>query len=963
MKFSFIAFCICILLASCSQKPSSQIDLSGNWQFATDPADLGQKEQWFSKSLPESITLPGAMKENGKGNTPDLKTPWTGTIYDSSFYFNPNYDKFRKEGDVKFPFWLTPNKYYKGAAWYRKEVDIPSDWDGKRIVLHLERPHWQTRVWVNDELVGDQNSLSTPHEFNLSKIAKPGRNYITVCVDNRTDSINVGPDSHSVSDHTQGNWNGIVGDMYLQAGSKLFIDDVQLYPNIESKNVKAVINLKNATGKPIEANVILQAQLKSDMVSLLPDVKQKVQVDSDSEVIEIVYNMGDDIKLWDEFEPNLYQMNVTVKEGKLVADEKAESFGMREVAIKDGKILINNRPVFMRGTLECNTFPLTGYPPTDEESWAKIFEVCKESGMNHVRFHSHCPPEAAFNAADKLGIYIQPEAASWPNHGTSLGDGRPTDQYILDEMERIIKAYGNHPSFVLWAYCNEPYGNYVPFLDKSLLEWRAKDKRHIYTAACIGRSWSVNPESEFLVRSVPRGLPFKQQPNATFNYAERIADESRPYLTHEMGQYCVFPDFTEIDKYTGVYKAKNFEMFKELLEEQHMGDQAHDFLMASGKLQALCYKAEIEAQLRTTTLDGFQLLGLNDFPGQGSAIIGLLNVFWQEKGYITKEEISHFCNQTVPLAELSKFVYTNQESLKCPVSISHYGPTDLENIQPAYCITTLNGDILISDKLQLSSIKTGMLNSIGEIDFSLSDITKAVQCKLEISVDKFKNSWDFWVFPSKQEKVPEDNVYYTTSLDKKALSKLEEGGKVFLDASGKVENGKDVVANFTPVFWNTSWFKMRPPHTTGILVQEDHPVFADFPTSYHTDYQWWEILINRQIMCIDSFPTQMRPLVQPIDTWFLNRRLAQLFEVRVGQGKLIVSSLNLDPENGPASAQLRQSIVKYMNSADFNPKEEVKAETVLELFEKKERQKVNLYTKGTPDELMPNKNKSKNKAK
>ena len=959
MKLSFIAFCIAVFLVSCNHKTSSRIDLSGNWQFAADPSDTGQKEKWYSQSLPENVVLPGSMKDNGKGDTPGLKTPWTGTIYDSSFYFNPGYDKFRKEGDVKFPFWLTPNKYYKGAAWYRKEVNIPSDWDGKRVVLHLERPHWQTRVWVNDEPVGYQNSLSTPHEFNITDVAKPGTNYITVCVDNRTDSINVGPDSHSVSDHTQGNWNGIVGDMYIQSGSKVFVEDIQLYPDVKNKMVHTVISLKNMSESVVEADVVLQVRLVSGESTSLPLLSEKLQLNKGTEKIEIAYAMGDDMKLWDEFNPDFYQMKVFVKDGGKVLDEKKEVFGMREVAIKEGKITINDRAVFMRGTLECNTFPLTGYPATDEESWTRIFEVCKKSGLNHIRFHSHCPPEAAFIAADKLGIYLQPEAASWPNHGTSLGGGRPTDQYVLDETERIIKAYGNHPSFVLWAYCNEPYGNYVPFLDKSLVEWKTKDPRRIYTAACIGKSWSVNPESQFIVRSVPRGLPFKKQPNATFNYQERIADESRPYITHEMGQYCVFPDFSEIEKYTGVYKAGNFEMFRELLEEKHMGDQGHDFLMASGKLQALCYKAEIEAQLRTTTLDGFQLLGLNDFPGQGSAIIGLLNVFWEEKDYITKEEISRFCNQTVPLAELSKFVYTNQESLKCPVSVSHYGPADLDNIQPSYCITTIKGDTLVSDKLQALDIKTGMLNSIGEIEFLLTGIKKAVQCKLEISVANYTNSWDFWVYPSGQVPISEDEVYYTTNLDKKAQDKLKEGGKVFLDASGKVENGKDVVANFTPVFWNTSWFKMRPPHTTGILVKEDHPVFSEFPTSYHTNYQWWEILNGRQIMCVDSFPTQLKPLVQPIDTWFLNRRLAQLFEVRIGKGKLVVSTLNLDPDNGPASAQLRQSIAKYMNTSEFNPKDEVKPETVLELFEKKERQKVNLYTVGTPDELKPKKNKSK----
>lgn len=959
MRYSLVAFLLLLLATACTKPPTSRISLAGEWQFATDPSDVGQKEQWYSKHLNDTVRLPGSMKENGKGNIPDLHTPWTGSIYDSSFYFNPKLAKYRQKGDIKFPFWLTPNRYYKGAAWYRKEVNIPGDWNGKRIVLHLERPHWQTRVWVNNELAGSQNSLSTPHEYDVTGFLKQGQNFITVCIDNRTDSINVGPDSHSVSDHTQGNWNGMVGKLYLQAGSKLYIDDLQLYPNVEKKTVKAVLNLKNSTGQPVDATIDLQAKLLTGKFELLSDVSKTVQLKGGGKVLEVEYPMGDDVKLWDEFHPNLYQMKASIKAKGIEADVKKAPFGMREIVAKDGHILVNGRRVFLRGTLECNVFPLTGYDPTDVKPWVRIFKICKESGLNHVRFHSNCPPEAAFTAADSIGIYLQPEAASWPNHGTSLGDGRPTDQYILDETQCIIKAYGNHPSFALWAYCNEPYGNYVPFLDSSLVYWKHKDDRRIYTAACIGRSWRVNPQSEYIVRSVPRGLPFNQEPNSTFNYEDRIANESRPYITHEMGQYCVFPDFSEIDKYTGVYKAKNFEMFQDILKDNHMGDQAHDFLMASGKLQVLCYKAEIEAQFRTPALDGFQLLGLTDFPGQGSAIIGMLNAFWKEKGYVTKEEISHFCNQTVPLAEFSKFVFKNTEALKCPVEVAHYGPKDLVNVQPKYFITEAGGDTLVVGTLAKSTIPTGQLTTLGEIDFPLQTIGKATQCKLEVTVDEFQNSWDFWVFPAKQPKIANDDIYYTTKLDQAALKKLNGGGKVFLDASGKVENGKDVIAYFTPVFWNTSWFKMRPPHTLGILVQNDHPAFADFPTSYHSDYQWWGILNRRQIMCIDSFPPSFRPLVQPIDTWFLSRRLAQLFEARVGNGKLMVSTLNLDENNGPASAQLRHSIIKYMNSPAFNPKNELKPEVIQELFEKKNRQGVNLYTKATPDELKPKFKKTK----
>ena len=940
------------LFVACSPN-QKQVDLSGRWAFQTDPTDVGLKEQWYNKPLNDTIFLPGSMVGNNKGDIPSLTTQWTGTIYDSSFFFNPALEKYRHPGNIKFPFWLSPNYHYVDAAWYSREINIPENWQNKRVVLNLERPHWQTKVWIDDQAVGTQKSLSTPHCYDLTAMAPPGQHRLTIRVDNRLDPVNVGPDSHSVSDHTQGNWNGIVGDISVKAQAPVYIGNMQLFPNPEKKMVKVILSLANSRQEDVDGELRFRIEANNFQARQFPDLLIKVHFSGKQKVLDADIPMGDNFKSWDEFHPNLYRLTACVTVNKQT-DEQTVNFGMRSFRVEGDHFEINGRPVFLRGTLECNTFPLTGYPPTDEDGWEKVFSVCKESGFNHIRFHSHCPPEAAFRVADRMGLYLQVEAPSWPNHGTSLGDGQPTDQYLIDETARIIKTYGNHPSFVMYAWGNEPRGAYVPFLDKQLKTWKAKDNRRVYTAASIGMSWSVNPESQYLVRSGPRGLPFKQQPNSSFNYSEKIADENRPYVTHEMGQWCVFPDFSEIENYTGVLKAKNFELFKQDLQEKHMGDQAHDFLMASGKLQALCYKAEIEAALRTPQLDGFQLLGLNDFPGQGTALIGMLNVFWQEKGYITKTEIHHFCNETVPLAELPKFVFTTNERFTANLLVAHFGENDLET-KPVWKIISPDGEALAEGQLARQTIPTGSRTNLGTINVKLGMVRKAGKYTLTVKLNTFENSWDFWVYPATLPLIENDAVYTTTSLDRKAEKILKAGGKVFLDASGLVENGKDVVAYFTPVFWNTSWFKMRPPHTLGILVQNEHPVFTDFPTESHSNYQWWNILSNQQVMQLDSFPESLRPLVQPIDTWFLNRRLAQLFEVNVGPGKLMVSSLRLSKDPGePVARQLDFSIRKYMNSDRFNPRTSVDAAVIRELFEKKDRRKINLYTKASPDELKPN---------
>lgn len=945
---------------ACKPTQNDTISLDGVWQFMEDPDDLGIDENWFSKPFSDEITLPGSMRENGKGNDPDLNTPWTASIYDSSWYYNPRMEKYRQPGNMKFPFWLTPVKVYLGPAWYQKKVSIPVEWDKKHITLMLERPHWETTVWVDSALVDTQNSLSTAHIYDLSDQLSVGEHVLTIRVDNRRDKVDVGQDSHSLSDHTQGNWNGIVGELSLKQTDPFYIDDVQLYPNVKDKTVKALIAIGGANITDMVAGKIsLSAELFNAEERQRLDPISIDFIRTSVDTIELTYPMGSDVKLWDEFNPALYRMTVTLLTDKGIKDEKQVQFGMREFAIDGTRFKINGRSVFLRGTLENCQFPLTGYPPTDEAAWVKVFETCRKSGLNHMRFHSFCPPEAAFYAADKMGFYLQPEAASWANHGTALGYGRPIDQYILDETERIIKQYGNHPSFCMWAYGNEPRGRYVKFLDDYLVYWKKKDARRVYTGASIGMSWDIVPQSEFLVRSGPRGLPFNRQPNSRFNYNHRIKDEFRPYVSHEMGQYCVFPNFEEISKYTGVHKARNFEMFQEDLGDHHMGDQSRDFLMASGKLQVLCYKAEIEAALRTKGLAGYQLLGLTDFPGQGSALVGMLDVFWDEKGYVTIDEINRFQSETVPLAEFDKFEFKNDEPLDVDVMIAHFGDKPLINTIPTWKITASDGSVLEQGEFQSRDIAIGNTSIVGTVLWDLDSVVTAAKFNLEVTVNQHSNDWDFWVYPRQLPVLPSSDLYVCTELNDSAKLLLSQGGRVLLNAAGKVQNGKNVVQYFKPVFWNTSWFKMRPPHTTGVLINSNHPLFDDFPTEYHSNYQWWALLERQQVMNLVNFPIGFRPIVQPIDTWFLNRRLGMIFEARVGSGKLLVCSaaLNDQSENRPASRQMRYALEKYASSNRFNPAVDVEISVIEELFEVKERMEINLYTKDSPDELKPKRRK------
>lgn len=591
------------------------VSLSGKWAFQIDREDKGVREEWFNKTLNDRINLPGSMPEKLKGDDVTVRTKWTGSLYDSSYYFNPYMEKYRIDGQVKLPFFLTPDKHYVGVAWYQKKVTVPDSWKGERIVLFLERPHIETTVWINHREVSMRNSLCVPHVYDLTSYVTPGKScLVTIRVDNRIKEINVGPDSHSITDQTQGNWNGIVGKIELQSTPEVFFEDIQVYPDLAGK--KALVRMNVRASSSAKGEIALSARsFNTNVNHEIAPVYQTVTVRKGDNPLEMELPMGQNFLTWDEFSPALYRLTATLKNGKQI-ETKQVQFGMREFTINGKWFYVNGRKTMLRGTVENCDFPLTGYAPMDVASWERVFRICRSYGLNHMRFHSFCPPEAAFIAADLVGFYLQPEGPSWPNHGPKLGNGQPIDKYLMDETIALTKAYGNYASYCMLACGNEPSGRWVNWVSKFVDYWKATDPRRVYTGASVGGSWQWQPHNQYHVKAGARGLTWaERQPESMSDYRAKIDTVKQPYVSHETGQWCVFPDFNEIRKYTGVNKARNFEIFRDILEDNDMSGQAHDFMMASGKLQAICYKHEIEKTLRTPDYAGFQLLALNDYSG------------------------------------------------------------------------------------------------------------------------------------------------------------------------------------------------------------------------------------------------------------------------------------------------------------------------------------------------------------
>ena len=856
-----------------AEAAEERVSLAGEWRFEIAQADA----RCFARDLSGLIRLPGTMDDAGLGpkNTkpPTLEGPYR--LYD-----------------------------YAGPAWYQRTIEVPSAWQGKRVTLFLERCRWVTTVWLDDQPIGSQDSLIAPHVFELGGAATPGKHRLTICVDN-TVKIDLGRFVSALFGGTWGNMNGIVGRLELSATPPVWMEGVQVYPDVDKKLARVVVQIGNTTRRAGRGQLNVNGE------------DHEVAWDEKGGRAEVNVDMSG-AKLWDEFTPNLSEVKL-----KLGEDSRNVQFGMRKFATAGTQFTLNNRPVYLRGTLECSVFPLTGYPPTDTAAWQRVYRIMKSYGLNFIRFHSWCPPEAAFAAADLEGILIHAEG---PMANVEAGANPARDAFIEAEFKRIVDTYGNHPSFCAMTLGNE-YGGKRELLTRWVDMLIQRDPRRLYSSASsapttVNRQWTELADG--------RGIP---GPGTSRDLRNVVARNERPVIGHEIGQWMYFPDFNEMKKYTGVMAVKNFEIIRGDLEKKHLLDLAPQYVQASGKFATLLYKEEIEVLLRTPGYGGFSLLDLHDYPTQGTALVGPLDPFWDSKGFIAPEAFRRYCSATVPLLRLPKRTYTSDEPLAATADLAHFGPADLENARPVWMIRDARGQEIASGKLPSLTAKTGKLTSLGAINASLAKA--AAPCKLTVSVavegTGFINDWNIWVYPNNGAPQPPAGTVVCQKWDA-AKAALAEGKKVvFFAYSG--HSPQSMPGRFLPVFWSPVWFPNQKPNTMGLLCDPSHPLLAQFPTDFYSDWQWYELMQRSRLFILDEAPAAYRPTLQVIDNFERNHKLGVVFEGRVGKGQLLVCGFDLPgmPKD-PAARQMLASLYSYVGSAAFQPSQDLSDDLLEQLF-------------------------------
>ena len=684
--------------------------------------------------------------------------------------------------------------------------------------------------------------------------------------------------------------------------------------------------------------------------------KLTVMVDNGSGVPEQLYASShayteDTQTNWNGIIGEIY---LTIKKPQSTVAPKTVHPNFRNFHIKGQHFYANGHVIFLRGKHDACVWPLTGHVAMDIKSWKDYLGRCADYGINHVRFHSWCPPEAAFAAADELGIILQPELPFW---GSFDDKDSLLMKFLHKEGENIIRWYGHHPSFRMFALGNELWGS-IDKMAEFIADFRklAPDKVYTFgsnyylgyqgvkpgmdyftTCRVGGEGWgsyNTHTRGSFsFADAADGGMINHYYPNTQMNFAEGCSMTNVPIISHETGQFQIYPDYDEIKKYTGVLYPYNLEVFRSRLEKAGMLDQAKDFHKASGLWALQLYKQDIEMDLRTYNMAGFQLLDLQDYPGQGSAYVGILDAFMQSKELCTEQEWRGWCNEVVPLLIAPKFCFTNKEGLHAVIQLANYSSKSLKGKTLSWNLDGKQGMMTLPEG-------EGLIN-VGALDIDLSNYDKATKLKLTLKVEgtDYRNTYDLWVYPFGVDLSKlEQKVIVTNELTDRIALQLENGKSVLLmPDSQKLTVG----GLFQTDYWNYRMFKtisennkkMVSPGTLGILTDPRHPIFNSFPTEMHTNWQWFPIIKASHPFILDNTGKDYRPIVQVIDNIERNHKLGLVFEFAIGKGKLLVCMADLDTASAyPEGRQFYRSVLEYMTSNNFAPTTSISLEDFQKLM-------------------------------
>lgn len=928
-----------------STSPYRQLlSLDGQWSFALDPDQAGEQGRWYSRDLDQMIQVPGSWEEQGFGDEPNSQFLW-------------GWNKQRE---------------YEGAAWYSRTVEIPATWTDCAIELVLRGVRWRSIVWVDGVRVGEQDSLSAPQRHDLTTVLRPDATHrLAIQIDNRM--LFDLPESHINSDQTATHWGGITGGAALETRPATAIKQVQYRPHVADRRFEFEVLTTNAA-----------ADLTFEVIVTNPETGETIsrQAPVRDGRATLSVELGADARLWWDDDPFLYQADFRLLQGDAVHDAVGQRLGLREIATNGRQLLLNGRPVFLRGYVDCCIFPQTGYPVWDIDEYRRQFRIARSYGFNHVRLHSWTPPTPFWQAADELGMLVQTELPHWSRFYDHAEIEPPQDvhSFLTRELDKIIQEYHFHPSWVLFSNGNELIANSDshPGLIELTRRGKELDPTRLYTDQ-TGFGHIPSPsrhDVDFYIQSCnwhpPKKIYDAASNDTTQDFSAVTAHTDRPLIGHEHGQFTMYVRPSEAEKYTGVLRPSWLASVLQTLEAKNMTPRLDAFIQASGIHILRTYKENIERARRTQHLAGLQLLDIRDFPGQGHATTGLLDMFWDSKGLVDPETFAQYNGAVVLLMRAPSPTFWNGETLMADIEVSNFGGGTIAGELLRWELRDRRNGETFTGEVSVGPAPAGKITPLHRLEIPLPLAESAHAWELHVRLGKAENSWHFWSFPYPQligdnrntgsslpqlrnrlpggefsdnyggtamflgrtieTLTPDLKLAISDRLSLRLLQYLYDGGRVWLmPAASQLHDS--VPTRYLPPFWSYLHFPDNVSSVMGMIVH-DHPALAGFPHDSCSDWQWYNLVNDTPAICLDSIPF-VEPVVEVIDNFNRAKRLCYAFEARVGRGSLFVSTWRLaDPvvSGRPEARHLFDEVVHYLRGEAFAPTDEISVGQLLGVF-------------------------------
>jgi hypothetical protein len=809
------------------------ISLDGDWSFVTDPQARGDRDRWFDPQREwrdaKPLKVPACWEAQGVGGPGPSKPvaveqsirPLIGS--------------------------------YVGAAWYRKQINIPGDWSYKRIWLKIGGVNSQGSFWINGQPVGDLSTYCGAYKFEVTDLIHPGES-ATIVAKVRNDLS---------SPKGLFNWIARFGGLYrsveLEATNDSFIDNAYVEPDLDHKRALVHVRIHSPQPRELEIQVKVSPIPREGEAPAEP-VSSSIKLEKNSVDTTIAIPLNPCLP-WSPEEPNLYVAHITLRENNQDIDDWTERFGIRKLEVKNGNLFLNNRRYFLRGFGDDFIYPLTLCSPASRDEHRKHLLLAKQYGFNYVRHHTHCEVPEFYEAADEVGIMVQPEL---PYYGDTPSSRDPTLFQPETHLTELIDHYRRYVS--LSTYCMGNEDHITPPLDRKLYDLA---KWLDPTRLVVHQDGGANtPENS----DWGKGLDVKHE------YLN-LAVEEDPRLE---------------PKYTGALQPprKLSEFRNEITKLGLPVDLAEQCFDAGHELQRIWQKHGLESARRDERCDGYIFWTLVDV-GSPSAQ-GLLNQFWESKRS-TPGEFRNFNAPTVILGPdwPAQSIAASGDRLRFTWRISNFSSSDIK-----------------ADKVQWtlrdsSRILAATEAPIGECEIAIPEVQVATQATLFAAIPNtdIKNEWLFYLFP-KPRAAPRThpNVIITSKLTPDIITRMTAGQRVLVT---------DLSHTFRTISPGTTlgWWTLSQQRGAAIAK---HPAFGSFP---HDGY------LSPALFRIVSLAARWSDLhsVEPLmishgqDDW-----LIYVFQAKVGGGGFLATGLDVT-SNKPESQYLREQMLHYLASDQFKP--------------------------------------------